>query len=224
MSKTMLELVNISKAYRDGTEKRQILDDVSLSVDEGKLIAIVGPSGSGKSTLLYIAGLLLSPDSGKVLIAGEDVTSCSRREHTKLRRKKIGFIFQNHDLLPYLKTEDQLAIIQEKSQCDKVKIDDLLRELDIENCRSQFPSKMSGGEKQRAAIARAFVNNPDVILADEPTASLDAECGRRVAEMIRSEVKKRKKAAVMVTHDTRILDLTDKIYRIDNCKLVEYTN
>ncbi len=222
MSKTMLELVNISKAYRDGTEKRQILDDVSLSVNEGEFIAIVGPSGSGKSTLLSIAGLLLSPDSGKVLIAGEDVTSRSRREHTKLRRRRIGFIFQNHDLLPYLKTEDQLAIIQEKSQRDKVKTDDLLRELDIENCRGQFPSKMSGGEKQRAAIARAFVNDPDVILADEPTASLDAERGRRVAEMIRSEVKKRKKAAVMVTHDTRILDLTDKIYRIDNCKLITY--
>lgn len=220
MSKTLLELKSISKSYQDGAAKRLILDAVSLSVEAGEFAAIVGPSGSGKSTLLSVAGLLLSPDSGNILIAGRDVTAASKKERTGIRRRQIGFIFQNHDLLPFLKTEDQLRLVQDKAQRDRVDIDELLRELGIENCRGQFPAKMSGGEKQRTAIARAFVNDPDVILADEPTASLDAERGRQVAEMIRNEVKKRGKAAVMVTHDTRILDLTDKVYRIEACGLV----
>lgn len=221
MSDKLLELQNICKTYPDGSEKRTILDNVSLSVEAGEFIAIVGPSGSGKSTMLSIAGLLLSPDSGNILIAGQNVTVASKRERTVIRRRQIGFVFQNHNLIPYLTTKDQLAIVQDKSLKDKVSIDEILQELDIEKCKKQFPCKMSGGEKQRAAIARAFINDPDIILADEPTASLDAERGRSIAEMIKKEVKKRNKAAIMVTHDTRILDLTDKIYRIEKCRLVQ---
>ena len=217
---TALELKGISKSYRDGMEKRLILNDISLAAQKGEFIAVVGPSGSGKSTLLSIAGLLLSPDSGSILIAGKDMTTSSKNKRTDIRRRQIGFVFQNHELLPYLKTKDQLALVQTKEERDRISIDELLRELDIEKCREQFPSKMSGGEKQRVAIARAFVNDPDVILADEPTASLDAERGRLVASMIKSEVKKRNKAAIMVTHDTRILDLTDRVYRIEEQRLV----
>ncbi|MBR6872518.1 MAG: ABC transporter ATP-binding protein [Ruminococcus sp.] len=220
MSEILLELKDICKSYPDGSEKRVILDNVSLSVQAGEFAAVVGPSGSGKSTLLSVAGLLLSPDSGSILIAGKDVTGVSKKERTHIRRRQIGFVFQNHNLIPFLKTEDQLAFVQDKSLKDKIRTDDLLRELGIEKCRRQYPSKMSGGERQRAAIARAFVNDPDIIFADEPTASLDAERGRAVAEMIRAEVKRRGKAAVMVTHDTRILDLTDKVYRIENSRLV----
>lgn len=220
MSEILLELKDICKSYPDGSENRVILDHVSLSVQAGEFAAVVGPSGSGKSTLLSIAGLLLSPDSGSILIAGKDVTGASKKQRTLIRRRQIGFVFQNHNLIPFLKTEDQLAFVQDKSFKDKIRTDDLLRELGIEKCKKQHPSKMSGGERQRAAIARAFVNDPDIIFADEPTASLDAERGRAVAEMIRDEVKKRGKAAVMVTHDTRILDLTDKIYRIENSRLV----
>ena len=220
MSEIMLELKDICKSYPDGSEKRVILDNVSLSVQAGEFAAIVGPSGSGKSTLLSVAGLLLSPDSGSILIAGKDVTAASKKQRTLIRRRQIGFVFQNHNLIPYLKTADQLAFVQDKSLKDKIRTDDLLRELDIEKCKNQYPAKMSGGERQRAAIARAFVNDPDIIFADEPTASLDAARGRAVAEMIRNEVKKRGKAAVMVTHDTRILDLTDKIYRIENSRLI----
>lgn len=220
MSEILLELKDICKSYPDGSEKRVILDNVSLSVKAGEFAAVVGPSGSGKSTLLSVAGLLLSPDSGSILIAGKDVTGASKKQRTLIRRRQIGFVFQNHNLIPFLKTEDQLAFVQDKSLKDKIRTDELLRELGIEKCKKQYPSKMSGGERQRAAIARAFVNDPDIIFADEPTASLDAERGRAVAEMIRDEVKKRGKAAVMVTHDTRILDLTDKIYRIENSRLV----
>ena len=221
MSELMLELRDICKAYQDGSEKRVILDNISLSVEAGEFAAVVGPSGSGKSTLLSIAGLLLSPDSGSILIAGKDVSGASKKQRTVIRRRQIGFVFQNHNLIPYLKTEDQLSFVRDKSRKDKFRADELLRELDIEKCRKQYPSKMSGGERQRAAIARAFINDPDIIFADEPTASLDAVRGRAVAEMIRNEVKKRKKAAVMVTHDTRILDLTDRIYRIENGRLIQ---
>ena len=220
MSKVLLELKDISKSYQDGPEKRLILDSISLSVEAGEFIAVVGPSGSGKSTLLSVAGLLLTPDSGQIIIADKDVTPASKKERTAIRRRQIGFIFQNHNLLPFLKTEDQLTFVQERSTKDRNKIDELLRELGIENCRGSYPAKMSGGERQRAAIARAFINDPDIILADEPTASLDPERGRVVAEMIRTEVKKRSKAAIMVTHDTRILDLTDKVYRIEGQRLV----
>lgn len=164
--------------------------------------------------------LPLSGESSSIILAGKDLTASSKKQHTDIRRRQTGFVFQNHELLPYLKTKDQLALVQDKSLRGSISIDELLRELDIEKCREQFPSKMSGGEKQRAAIARAFVNDPDVILADEPTASLDAERGRLAASMIRNEVKKRNKAAIMVTHDTRILDLTDRVYRIEEQRLV----
>jgi len=220
MSETLLELVDITKSYRDGESNRTILNGVNLKIEKGEFVAIVGPSGSGKSTFLSIAGLLLTPDSGRILLDGNDVTKISGSRRTMIRRRSLGFIFQSHNLLPYLKTVDQLAIVQEKEASERIHIDDLLNELDIADCRGKFPSQMSGGEKQRAAIARAFINDPDIILADEPTASLDAERGRISVEMIRNEVKKRNKAAVMVTHDTRILDLTDRIYRIENGQLV----
>ncbi len=220
MSDKLLELKDICKSYRDGSGKRVILDKVSLTVGRGEFAAIVGPSGSGKSTFLSVAGLLLTPDSGNVLIGGKDVTDASKSERTMIRRRQLGFIFQSHNLVPYLTTADQLAIVQEKSMREKVKIRELLSELEIDDCRDKFPSMMSGGEKQRTAIARAFINDPDVILADEPTASLDAERGRLAVEMIRNEVRKRNKAAVMVTHDTRVLDLVDVVYRIDGGRLI----
>ena len=213
---TLLQLEHITKSYRDGTEKNVVLNDISLNVERGELVAVVGPSGSGKSTMLTIAGMLLSPDSGKILIAGNDVSAAKKREWTKIRQGHIGFIFQSHQLLPYLKAREQLTAFQTKENRGKVDIDEMLAELDIAKCKDQYPAKISGGEKQRVAIARAFVNDPDIILADEPTASLDGARGRQVVEMIRLEVKKHDKAAVMVTHDERVLDLADRVCRLEN--------
>lgn len=220
MSECVLRLSGITKAYRDGAEKNIVLDDVSLCVEKGEFAAIVGPSGSGKSTLLTIAGMLLSPDSGSIEIMGKNLSDTKKREWTKIRRDHIGFIFQSHQLLPYLKAREQLTAFQTKENRSAVNVDEMLEELDISECKKQFPSEMSGGQKQRVAIARAFVNNPDIILADEPTASLDGERGRQVVEMIRMEVKKHGKAAVMVTHDERVLDLVDRVYRLEKGKLV----
>lgn len=163
--------------------------------------------------------MLLSPDAGKILIAGNDVSAAKKREWTKIRQEHIGFIFQSHRLLPYLKAREQLTAFQTKENRGKVDIDEMLSELDIAKCKDQYPAKMSGGEKQRVAIARAFVNDPDIILADEPSASLDGARGRQVVGMIRPEVKKHDKAAVMVTHDERVLDLADRVCRLENGSL-----
>ena len=221
---SMLEIKNISKSFRDGSEENHVLSGLSLSVESGEIVAVLGPSGSGKSTFLSIAGLLLSADSGEVFIGGKEVSKLPKSKWTRYRKEHIGFIFQSHQLLPYLNSADQLTLFQDKKNVSKVDVMELLKELDVDSCKKKYPAKMSGGEKQRVAIARAFVNDPEIILADEPTASLDAKRGRVVVQMIRDEVKKRGKVAVVVTHDERILDLMDKVYRLENGRLTEISN
>ena len=216
MTKEILSLKNIEKSYQDGQSKRTILNHVDLSVYEGEFVAIVGPSGCGKSTLLNIAGMMLSPDQGEVDLCGNNVTSLPGRKWTKIRKEEIGFIFQNHQLLPYLKAGEQLSVLLNTKRQE---VEQLFRELEIENIIDQYPAKLSGGERQRVAIARAFATNAKLILADEPTASLDSQRGRHAVEMIQMEVHKRNKAAIMVTHDERVLDLVDKIYRMEDGKL-----
>ena len=221
---SMLEIKNISKSFRDGSEENHVLSGLSLSVESGEIVAVLGPSGSGKSTFLSIAGLLLSADSGEVFIGGKEVSKLPKSKWTRYRKEHIGFIFQSHRLLPYLNSADQLTLFQDKKNVSKVDAMELLKELDVDSCKKKYPAKMSGGEKQRVAIARAFVNDPEIILADEPTASLDAKRCRVVVQMIRDEVKKRGKVAVVVTHDERILDLMDKVYRLENGRLTEISN
>lgn len=216
MTKEILSLKNIEKSYQDGQAKRTILNHVDLTVYEGEFVAIVGPSGCGKSTLLNIAGMMLSPDQGEVDLCGNNVTSLPGRKWTKIRKEEIGFIFQNHQLLPYLKAGEQLSVLLKTKRQE---VEQLFRELEIENIIDQYPAKLSGGERQRVAIARAFATNAKLILADEPTASLDSQRGRHAVEMIQMEVHKRNKAAIMVTHDERVLDLVDKIYRMEDGKL-----
>ena len=216
---SVLELKEICKSFQDGDQQQIVLDHLNLQVNEGEFVAIVGPSGSGKSTLLTIAGMMLTPDSGEVVIAGQSMSHLKQAEWTSIRNKHLGFIFQNHQLFPYLKGREQLTEFLGKGVT--VDADKLLADLDLSHCANKYPAKMSGGERQRLAIARAFASQPDLILADEPTASLDAKRGRQVVEMIRKEVKKQQKAAVMVTHDERVLDLVDKVYRLVDGKLTE---
>lgn len=216
MSNYAIELKDVKKSYKDGESERTILDHINLNVKSGEFVAIVGPSGSGKSTLLSIAGALLSPEEGKVFINGKEI---EKKSWTKARRNEIGFIFQNHQLIPYLTVEDQLKMVSKLS--NKTKDDlgqELLKELGLEGRKKKFPNELSGGEKQRVAIARAFMNDPEVILADEPTASLDKERGRQVVKLIAKEVKKRNKAAIMVTHDERVLEFVDNVYYLEDGK------
>lgn len=221
MSEQALQLTNIVKRYQDGEQETTVLDNVSLEVKKGEFVAIVGPSGSGKSTLLSIMGMLLSPTEGEVSLGGNVISNKKQKEWTNIRRNDIGFIFQNHQLLPFLTVEEQLALVKDMSGRNvQTNSKELLADLGLSDCANKYPSQMSGGQKQRVAIARAFMNDPQIILADEPTASLDGTRGRQVAEMIRKETKKRNKAAIMVTHDERVLDLCDVIYRLENGTLV----
>jgi len=220
-----LELENISKVYKDGDSSIKVLDEVSLQVKSGELVALVGPSGSGKSTFLSIAGALLSPSSGRLFIDNIEISKLPPSKLTEFRLSKIGFIFQMSNLLPYLTVKDQLLLISEltggQTTVANQKADELLERLGLTNRKMNYPENLSGGEKQRVAIARAFMNDPEVIFADEPTASLDAERGRTVVEMLANEVKKRNKAAIMVTHDKRMLDLCDRVIFIENGHLTE---
>ncbi|EAD1221149.1 ABC transporter ATP-binding protein [Listeria monocytogenes] len=215
-----LIMKNISKNYQDGEQVIEVLKNVSLEVAQGEFVAIVGPSGAGKSTFLSIAGALLSPTEGEIDIGGTTLNNMSEKALTKVRLDKVGFIFQGANLIPYLSVRDQLLVIAElsgeKGSAAKERADKLLQELGLTARQNNYPESLSGGEKQRVAIARALMNDPDIILADEPTASLDANRGHKVVQMIADEVKRKNKAAIMVTHDERVLDLVDRVIRIED--------
>ncbi|MEY8188236.1 ABC transporter ATP-binding protein [Peribacillus simplex] len=214
---------NVSKIYGEGDNKVTALDNISLNVRAGEFVAIVGPSGSGKSTFLSIAGALLSPSKGRLLLNDEDITTLSPKELTRVRLEKIGFVFQSSNLVPYLTVRDQLLLLSEligkRDKKNMKKADELLGHLGLGHRADHLPEALSGGERQRVAIARSLMNDPEIILADEPTASLDSKRGRDVVEMLAHEVKSRNKAAIMVTHDERMLDLCDRVVNITDGKV-----
>ena len=222
----IIALEKIRKSYADGNQMHHVLNQLNLSVEPNEFVAILGPSGSGKSTLLAIAGLLLSADEGRIRIAGQDLTGLNQGQWTQKRLELLGFIFQDHQLLSYMKIGDQLELVAKlKGEKDKKKrqeeVKALLADLGIKACYHQYPNQMSGGQKQRAAIARAFIGNPQVILADEPTASLDPDRGQEIAQLIRKEVKSKNKSAIMVTHDRSILTYVDTIYELKHGQLLK---
>jgi len=215
---TGLQLRNVTKSFKEGDTTVDALKNVSLSVEAGDFIAIIGPSGSGKSTLLSIAGALLQPSRGEVSINGKNIEKMNEKELSSFRLTDIGFILQTSNLIPYLNVLDQLILVcKMKGKVTSKDIDlakTLLKDLGLGEKLNKFPDELSGGERQRVAIARAFVNNSNIILADEPTASLDSNRAFEVVKQIRKEVKERNKAAVMVTHDERMLEFCDKVYRM----------
>lgn len=219
-----LQVISVSKFYNEGAERIVALDQVSLTVHPGEFVAVVGPSGSGKSTFLSIAGALLKPSEGEVLLDGKNVAQLPEHQLSDIRLREVGFIFQASNLIPYLNVLDQLLVV--KRMAGKVREEDrafavrLLEELGLGKKLDRYPEELSGGEKQRVAIARALVNDPSVILADEPTASLDTKRAHEVVSLISHEVKTRGKAAVMVTHDERLLGYCDNVYRMEDGKLL----
>lgn len=218
-----LKINSVSMFYDDGISQVAVLNEINISVESGEFIAVVGPSGSGKSTFLSVAGALLKASKGEVELSGKGISKLSQRELSNVRLNEIGFIMQTSNLVPYLNVLDQLLVV--KRMAGKVKAKDkefainLLEELGLGSKLKSFPEELSGGEKQRTAIARAFMNDPDLILADEPTASLDTKRAHEVVGLIAKEVKSRKKAAIMVTHDERMLEYCDKVYRMEDGKL-----
>ncbi|PFA24810.1 hemin ABC transporter ATP-binding protein [Bacillus cereus] len=221
---SLLTLDQVSKVYGEGETEVTALHPITLDVKEGEFIGIVGPSGSGKSTLLSIAGALLSPSKGNIYVSGQNITSLSEKEMTDIRLRKIGFIFQFANLVPFLTVKEQLLYIAKLKGKDKKEAgkfaEQLLKTFGLSHRMNHYPHQLSGGEKQRVAIARAFMNNPDLILADEPTASLDSKRAREVVELMKDEVKKNKKAAIMITHDEKMLDVCDRILTLRDGKLL----
>ncbi|MDT9027078.1 MULTISPECIES: ABC transporter ATP-binding protein [Rossellomorea] len=213
----ILELHDVSKTYVQGNEKLTVLDHVSMRVNPGEFGAILGPSGSGKSTLLSIIGALTSPSSGEVKMNGRNVHNLSEKEQTSLRLKEIGFIFQQSNLVPFLTVEEQLVFVGKLNKQGDVlrkRAGELLSHLGLAERRSHYPEQLSGGEQQRVAIARALMNEPRLILADEPTASLDQARGKSVVELLATETKERNIATIMVTHDEMMIGHCDWVYRM----------
>ena len=216
--KTILKMENVKKSFGSGHNEIQALKGIDLAVNQGEFVSIIGPSGSGKSTFLTIAGGLQSPTSGNISINGLDFTPLLEKKRSKLRFKEIGFILQSSNLIPYLTIEEQFLLI-DKINHEKLtskKGIELLKSLDILDLKDKHPSDLSGGERQRAAIARALFNEPNLILADEPTASLDTEHAYQVVELLRQEAHLKNKATIMVTHDQRMIKNSDSIYKIED--------
>ena len=215
-----LTLKDVTKVYQEAEFATTALEKVSLSVEPGEFIAIIGPSGSGKSTFLSIAGALLQPTSGEVIINGVNIASLSAKQLSKVRLSEIGFILQTSNLLPYLTVMDQLLVVKKMagsiSDEHRQTAKDLLIDLGLGEKMIKYPYQLSGGERQRTAIARAFINTPNIILADEPTANLDTKRAHEVVSLIAKQVKSRNKAAIMVTHDERMLSYCDRVYRIED--------
>ncbi len=216
--KTILKMENVKKSFGSGHNEIQALKGIDLAVNQGEFVSIIGPSGSGKSTFLTISGGLQSPTSGNISINGLDFTPLSEKKRSKLRFKEIGFILQSSNLIPYLTIEEQFLLI-DKINHEKLtskKGIELLKSLDILDLKDKHPSDLSGGERQRAAIARALFNEPNLILADEPTASLDTEHAYQVVDLLRQEAHLKNKATIMVTHDQRMIKNSDSVYKIED--------
>lgn len=218
-----LHMSEVTKYYAEGSNRIAALDHVSISVEPGEFVAVVGPSGSGKSTFLSIAGALLKASEGEAKLNGHPISKLTAQELADLRLKEVGFIMQSSNLVPYLSVLDQLLIVKKMSgkvsKEDKAFAVKLLEELGLGLKLNSFPEELSGGEKQRTAIARALINDPGIILADEPTASLDTKRAHEVVSLIAQEVRTRRKAAIMVIHDERMLDYCDKVYRMEDGRL-----
>lgn len=216
-----IEVIGAMKEFQDGSKKIKALKETDFSVEEGEFSAIIGPSGSGKSTLLTIIGGLQSPTEGEVKIKDQPFSEVSDKERSQMRFKEIGFILQASNLIPFLRVEDQLRLVSkvDGSEYNKERVDMLLEKLGIEDLRKKYPSELSGGEKQRVAIVRALYHEPSVILADEPTASLDSERAFEVVEILAELSKSEKTATIMVTHDQRLIDKCDKVYVMEDGEL-----
>ena len=218
-----LDMRDVRKVYRVGDSDIVALDHATLSVQRSEMVALVGPSGSGKTTLCSIAGGILSPTEGRIVVGGEDITGHSESQLTSFRQRKVGFVFQSVNLVPFLTARENLLVVDELGRrtgaAARERADELLDDLGLTDRSKNLPSQLSGGQRQRVAIGRALMNDPELVLFDEPTSALDTELGAQVMELIRSEVTSRNTAAIVVTHDERITDYCDRSVNIVDGKL-----
>ncbi len=223
--KGMLEIKSLTKSFQSGSGAlRIILDELSLSVQDGESVAIVGPSGSGKTTLLNMLGALDRPDSGDVLLNGESVFSKNEKRLAEFRNQSIGFVFQLHHLLPQLTLIENilLPVLAQQSAVDSTsrkRAEELILKLSIAELQNQKPGQLSGGECQRTAVARALINQPKILLADEPTGALDQQSSNQLADLLLQLNREERTSLIVVTHSMNLASKMDKIYQLENGKL-----
>jgi putative ABC transport system ATP-binding protein len=223
MENHFIKLMNVTKTYRQGDNPVVALDHVTLNISRNEFLAITGKSGCGKSTLINMIGGLDSPNQGQVMIDGEDLSGMDDRRLTLFRRNRVGIIFQFFNLLPILTLEENIALphlLKEGTNSLREKIDHLLNEMDLYQRRHHKPHELSGGEMQRVAICRALINDPDLILADEPTGNLDSASGRQVLEILRRLRDEQGKTILLVTHSPEGAAMADRVLRMSDGKLI----
>jgi putative ABC transport system ATP-binding protein len=220
----MLDVRDITKTYGTGHTQVTALDGISFSLGKGRLLAVLGPSGSGKTTLISIIAGLLTPTSGEIVIGGQAVHLHTPAEAARFRRTRVGIVFQNHHLVPYLTARDNLLLVPHLSgrvsAHDRERADALLSDFGLGARASHTPALLSGGERQRVAIARALMNRPEIMLVDEPTASLDTARGTQVVELLKQQIHEREMTCVMVTHDPRMAEHADESITLVDGRLV----
>jgi len=225
MTKFLIKLESVSKTYHLGKIDLPVLKNINLEISQGSFISIMGPSGSGKSTLMYLLGCLDIPTKGRIFFEDKDISKLSENELAKIRREKIGFVFQQFNLIPNLTALENIMLPMVfkglKEEERKKRAEELLEAVEMLKREHHKPLELSGGEQQRVAIARAFANNPDIIIADEPTGNLDSSSGRAVMDILADFHKKQGKTVVVVTHDPNIASYSKEIINIKDGQIVK---
>ncbi len=219
----ILKIEHLSKIYGKGDTEVRALDDVSFTVPKGQFVAIIGPSGSGKSTLLHILGGVDTPTDGHVYVDGTDITTLDETALAIFRRRQIGLIYQFYNLIPILTVEENmtLPLLLDDQKVDRAHFDALVQALGLQHRLGHLPSELSGGQQQRVSIGRALMNNPAILLADEPTGNLDSKNSREIVELLRSFNKSLNQTVIIITHDERIALDADRVIAVEDGKIVK---
>lgn len=219
---SILKVQNLSKSYGEGETKITAVDDVSFEVEEGEFVAIVGESGSGKSTLLHMIGGVDKPSSGTITINGTNIYELSEKKQAEFRRKEVALIYQFYNLIPVLNVEENmcLPIKLDGRRVETDKLEELIAKLGLEERKKNLPNELSGGQQQRVAIGRSLLQNPKILLADEPTGNLDSQNSREIVELLKKANKEYKQTTILVTHSGEIASRADRIITIKDGKIV----
>ncbi len=216
---SLIELKGVSKIYKSGEHELRALDNVDINIEKGKFVVILGPSGAGKSTLLNILGGLDSPDEGKIIVNGNDISSLSGDALADYRAKTVGFVFQFYNLIPTLTVRENVELVREIAP-DAFPAERMIAEVGLSDHLNNFPSELSGGEQQRVSIARALAKNPEIILCDEPTGALDSDTGVIVLKLLLDMARSYGKTILIVTHNQNIAKMADVVVRVKNGKIL----
>ena len=219
----ILKVENLTKVYGKGENRVVAVDNVSFSVKRGEFVAIVGSSGSGKSTILHLIGGVDRPTSGKVYIEGKDVYSLNEENLAIFRRRQVGLIYQFYNLIPILNVVENITLPcdLDGKKVEKTRIDEILKVLGLENRKNNLPNELSGGQQQRVSIGRALINNPAIILADEPTGNLDSKSSDEIVELLKVSNKKYNQTIIMITHNMEIAKIADRVLEIEDGKIIK---